>query len=314
MYSRIVVPLDGSTLALQALPYARVVAASTGATLTLLKALNSVPADLLGLAAGSNTADAVPSTPTPEQWEELRARLRADSERQLEAAARPAREQGINVEVVVKDGEPADIISEEADKDERTLIAMSTHGRSGVGRWLMGSVTDRVVRHGRHATLIVRGEEGDVTSSSPRLSRVLLPLDGSEVSDSAIPHGVAMAQALGCGVTVLRAVSLVPFGEAYADYLQGDMGGELAAEARAEAEAYVNRKVAEVGVDVETGVQGKIVEGNPSAAILDEVGESGEILVVMATHGRTGVGRWLMGSVTDRIIRHSSGPALVIRP
>ena len=314
MYSRIVAPLDGSTLALQALPYARLIAASTGATLVLVKALNTPPADLMSLAAEGSTADAVPSTPTPEHWAGLRERARADSARQLDDAAGPARRQGLNVETVLKEGDPVEAIAEEADKDEQTLIAMSTHGRSGVGRWLMGSVTDRVVREGKHATLIVRAQAGDVTSSSPRLSRVLLPVDGSPLSEAALPHAAAMAQALGCGVTAIRAVPIQTLGEAFADYVPTDQSAVFAAEVQAEAESYLARIVPEIGAAGVDSVDGKVVTSNPGNAILDEVGDSGERLVVMATHGRTGVGRWLMGSVTDRVIRHSPGPVLVIRP
>ena len=314
MYSRVVAPLDGSTLALQVLPYARLIAGSTGATLVLLNSVNSPPADLMGLAAGSYTDTNVASTPTPEQWGELRGRVRADTERHLEEAAGPAREQGLKVEIVLKEGEPAEMITEEADKDEQTLIAMSTHGRSGVGRWLMGSVTDRVVRHGRHATLVIRAQEGDVTSSSPKLRRVLLPVDGSSISDSAVPHGVEMAKAIGCGITVLRVVSPAAYGEAFADYVPTVQSDAFVASIQAEAQGYVDSKVAEVKEAGIADVDGKIVEGNPGSVIIDEVGEGGEQLVVMATHGRSGVGRWLMGSVTDRVIRHSSGPVLVIRP
>ncbi len=327
MYSRVVAPLDGSTLALQVLPYARLIAESTGATLVLLNSVNSFPADLIGLTAWSDTdtrvigapglperSSDVGSTPTPEQLAELRGRVRADSERQLDEAAGPARAQGLKVEIVLKEGDPAEMIAEEADKDEQTLIAMSTHGRSGVGRWLMGSVTDRVVRHGRHATLVIRAQEGDVTSSSPKLRRVLLPVDGSSISDSAVPHGVEMAKAIGCGITVLRVVSPMAYGEAFADYVPTVQSDAFVASIQAEAQGYVDSKVAEIQAAGIADVEGKIVEGNPGSVIIDEVGQGGEQLVVMATHGRSGVGRWLMGSVTDRVIRHSAGPVLVIRP
>ena len=143
---------------------------------------------------------------------------------------------------------------------------------------------------------------------------MLSPVDGSPLSEAALPHAAAAAQALGCGVTALRAVPVQTLGEAFADYAPTDQSTAFAAEAQAEAETYLARIVAEIGAAGVDSVDGKVAMSNPGAAILDEVGDSGERLVVMATHGRTGVGRWLMGSVTDRVIRHSPGPVLVIRP
>lgn len=314
MYSRILAPLDGSTIALQVLPYAQLIAESTGAPLALLTVVNSSPPDLMRAAGGSYTETSTETMPTPEQWAELRERLRADAQRHMEAAAEPARSAGAAVETVVKEGDPATAIAQEADKDAQTLIAMSTHGRSGVGRWLLGSVTDKVVRHGQHATLVVRAREGDVTSASPRLTRVVLAVDGSSISDTVVPHGVEMAKALGTGVTVLRAISPLAYGEAFADYAPTMQSDAFAAEIEADAQGYVERMAEEVRAAGVQDVDTKVVEGHPGSVILDEVGEGGERLVVMATHGRSGVGRWLLGSVTDRVIRHSAGPVLVIRP
>lgn len=313
MYTRVVAPQDGSILALQALPYARMIAASTGAALTLVRAVNTPPADIIRMTA-SSYGEPETSSATVDRWAEARARIADECRRQLEEAAGPARAQGLNVELVVREGAPADVVNEEADRDPGALIAMSTHGRSGVGRWLMGSVTDSVVRHGRHATLVVRPHEGDVTSASPRLRRVVLPVDGSAVSESALEHAAAMAQALGCGVTVLRAISPIEFAEGFADYVPAAQNAAFAAEVRAEAEAYLDAKAAALRDAGVADVNGKVAHGSPSAAILDEVGEGGERMVVMATHGRTGAARMLMGSVTDRVIRHSPGPVLVIRP
>ena len=254
--------------------------------------------------------DAGGELPSSEEWEDLLGRINTDAEAYLDEMAGLIRSDGVTVETAVKDGDPADCILEEADKDAGTLIAMTTHGRSGVGRWLLGSVTDKIVRGGRHPMLVTRAQEG----GAHPVNRVVLTLDGSELSEQAIPHAVEMAKALGVGVTVLRAVSLNPYGEALTEYASLHPSQDMAGEMESEAQDYIRAKTAELRASGLADVTGSIVTGYPATVILDEVGEAGDKLVTMATHGRAGVARLLLGSVTDRVVRHSAGPVFVVRP
>ncbi|MCY4507178.1 MAG: universal stress protein [Acidobacteria bacterium] len=312
MYSCVLVPLDGSALAAQVLPYAEMVAKSTGATVLLLRVMNPYPAELVreGIGVYRETDDRGGAVPSAADWEDVLGRINSDAQAYLDQLADTIRSDGVTVETAVKDGDPADCILEEADKDAGTLIAMTTHGRSGVGRWLLGSVTDKIVRGGRHPMLVTRAQEG----GAHPVNRVVLSLDGSELSEQAMPHAVEMAKALGVGVTVLRAVSLNPYGEAFTEYAPIHASQDVAGEMESEAQDYVAAKIAELQGSGLADVTGNIVTGYPATVILDEVGEAGDKLVTMATHGRAGVARLLLGSVTDRVVRHSAGPVFVVRP
>lgn len=312
MYSCVLVPLDGSALAAQVLPYAGLVAKSTGATVVLLRVVNPYPGELVreGISIYRENDEQGAAVPSAADWEDVLSRINSDAQAYLDEMAGTLRSDGVTVETVVKDGDPADCILEEADKDAGTLIAMSTHGRSGVGRWVLGSVTDKIVRGGRHPMLVTRAHEG----GAHPVNRVVLSLDGSELSEQAQPHAVEMAKALGVGVTVLRAVSLNPYGDAFTEYAPINTTRDLAGDLEADAQTYVAAKVEEIQSAGLSDVGGSVVTGYPASVILDEVGDAGEKLVTMATHGRAGMARLLLGSVTDRVVRHSAGPVFVVRP
>ena len=143
---------------------------------------------------------------------------------------------------------------------------------------------------------------------------MVLPLDGSELSEQAIPHAVSMAEALGVGITILRSISPSAYGFGYADYYAPQIYADVTADVDADVRSYLVRtaeRLRKLGVSyVDTHAAG----GYPSDAIVDEVGEDGSKLVVMSSHGRSGVGRWVLGSVADRVATHSAGPVLIAPP
>jgi nucleotide-binding universal stress UspA family protein len=202
---------------------------------------------------------------------------------------------------------------QEAEKDPGTRIAISTHGRSGIGRWMMGSVTDKVVRQAINPVLVVRARAGEVTSSAPQFKQVVLPLDGSERSGIAVTHAIEMAKALNVGVTLVRSISPMAYGDTFADYVPS-MYENLADEIKTDVQDFLAHQAQQLRAAGVANVAEKAVDGYAASAILDEVGEVGDSIVVMATHGRAGIGRWVLGSVSDRVIRHSTGPVLVVRP
>jgi nucleotide-binding universal stress UspA family protein len=165
----------------------------------LLQALTAYPSELLKRAShqyvGGGGSPSYP--PSIEMWTSIQDKMRDDVKASLEAAAVPLRANGFKVETTAAEDDAVGAIMAAADQDPDTLIAISTHGRSGVGRWLLGSVTDKVVRHATHPTLVVRSREGQVAPATPKLDRIILPLDGSEMSSTAIPYAVDLAKALG---------------------------------------------------------------------------------------------------------------------
>ena len=314
MYSRVLVPLDGSTTALQVLPYARMLAKATGAKIELLEALHDYPrefAERVSHEIGDSQPIAYP--PSMEVWSTLQDSVRKDATLRLAEAAAALRSDGLTVETNVVEIDPADAIVAEAEREPDTLIAISTHGRSGIGRWVLGSVTDKVIRHSTTATLVVRAREREVTSAAPTLTRVVLPLDGSEMGDVVIPHAVASARALGIGITLIRSISPLSYGDTFADYVPS-MYEDLATEIEEDVRDYLSQQAAKIREMGIADVSERAVDGYAASVILDEVGDDGDKLVVMATHGRSGIGRLVLGSVTDRVVRHSPGPVLVVRP
>ena len=312
MYKNVVVPLDGSTVALQVLPYAKAVAKSTGASITLVQALNEFPSYLfVNMGVGYGEGKQVP--PREEILESLQGAALNQAETHLRDAAKQLTDDGIKVATQVLTGDPADAIVGEAAKDSSNIIAISTHGRSGIGRWVLGSVTDKVIRQSTNPVLVVRAREGEFVSAAPKLRRVILPLDGSERSSVAMSHAVELAKALGTGVTLLRSISPMAYGDTFADYVP-TMYEDLAGEIEADVKEFLSNEAKQVRSAGITDVDEKAIDGYPATAIIDEVGDEGDSLVVMATHARSGIGRWVLGSVTDRVVRHSTGPVLVVHP
>ncbi len=314
MYENIIVPLDGSDASRQVLPYARSIAKTVGATLHLigvLEPLNRVD-NLSRMGSGAQNAPMSQSELVlSEDWRALVGGLRREARERLDAAAEETRSRGIETTVELLEGEAAEQIIAAGNRQGESLIAMSTHGRSGIGRWMLGSVTDKVVKHTATPVLIIRAQREE-PPDDVALSRVVLPLDGSELAERAIPHAVAFANAFGAGITILRSSSPTAYGFGYADYYAAQTYTDISSEVLSDVRDYVTSAVGRIqGMGV-ASVEERTPEGNPGAAIIDEVGDDRTKLVVMTTHGRTGVGRWVLGSVTDRVIQHSAGPVMVI--
>jgi nucleotide-binding universal stress UspA family protein len=176
----------------------------------------------------------------PTKLAEMTAAQRKAAETGLAKEAANLKDSGVKMGSIAAEGDPADAINTEAAKVAETLIVISTHGRSGVGRWVMGSVTDKKVREANHATLVIRSAEGDVASAAPRISRVVLAVDGSETGERAISHAIEMAKALGTGITVLRAIPPTAFGDTFAEYVPAAYD-DLYAEVEADAQQYASK-------------------------------------------------------------------------
>ncbi|PZC46868.1 MAG: Nucleotide-binding universal stress protein, UspA family [Chloroflexi bacterium] len=292
MFSRILVPLDGSELAEQVLPYVASLAKALQADVSLITAM-------------------IPVRPLPESFmEQASVNLHQLTTEYLAARADTLRERGLIVDWSVEDGYPSEVIATAALKQPNTLIAISTHGRSGLTRWTLGSVTDRVVHSTKAPLLIIRSRDEDQPAEAT-LTTVIVPLDGSGLGEQALAPAAALAKALGLNITLVRATPSaadyykfatypVPVSEDYSKEVDEDAGAYLAG---------VKETLQKEGsVSVETALE----HGSPAAVIVDLAKNTPDSLVVMTTHGRSGMGRWILGSVTDRVVRHSGDPVLVI--
>ena len=216
-----------------------------------------------------------------------------------------------SVDCSVEIGRPAEVIVDRAAAQAGTLIAMATHGRSGVKRWLLGSVADKVLHAAKNHLFFVRRDDKTKSTEAVPLKSVVVPLDGSGLAEMVIPHALELARKMDLEIVLLRVYALptpVYSAEDYAPDL-----GELWEQIRKEAQEYLEKKVSQLQKEGLRKVSAVLLEGYAADKIIDLARERPESLVAMCTHGRTGVGRWVLGSVTDRVVRHSDEPVLVIR-
>ncbi len=285
MYKKILVPLDGSAFSERALPLAETLAHALDARLILLRVVSG---------AASSGVD-----PT-------------EAQAYLTALETGVFRRGVACEIATPYGDAADGILMEAALQSADLIVMCTHGRSGLGRWIYGSVAEQVVNHSTTPVLLVRPTgEIPTLAAGPEPLAVLVPLDGSPFAEATLPHAEALARALDARLLLLRALE-PPVVTTYEFVVTSMVVGSLE-EQRQQAEAYLGRvagKLRDDGLTVQTMAR----EGWPADAIVREAVESGAQLIVMATHGRSGVERLLLGNVALEVVRRSLLPVLLVRP
>lgn len=293
MKQPILVALDGSALAEQALPFAEALAGATDSPLLLLCA--SYVARVPGLDIA-----------------EEQVKMVTDAELYLRRVAERMEERGIAVETCAPYGLARQVIVREAHARRAWLIAMATHGRGGLGRALHGSVADAVVRHAPVPVLLVRAwHAGESTVRLRSAGPIVVPLDGSVHAEGALPIAKALAAAL--QVKVILAQAIPPRDVALAPVeMIGSVPGEAGDDADCEALHYLEGRAAPLagsGIEVELAVR----TGDPADVISAIAGEHGAALTVIVTHGRSGLDRLLIGSVAERIVRHGATPVLLIR-
>lgn len=292
MSKRILVPLDGSRLAETALPSAETLARLTGGQLRLISVLEMPPIFAY-----------------PEFRSEDRERAEAYLARVSEQAA--GRVDGA-LDTVVREGHVAAEILAEVREWNADLIVMASHGRGGVSRLWLGSIADRCIRHaGRPVLLVPSHPEATGASAAPfAIRRIVVPLDGSRLAEGALEPAAELARASGSPLELLRIVSRAGIPELTTSALSTNVHRAIMSEVRASAEKYLDetaRTLGERGITVKP----RIVEGlRPSHAILDDAGED---LIVMTTHGLSGLQRALLGSVADQVAHGAKAPVMILR-
>ncbi len=311
MYSKVVVPLDGSDLSERSLPYARLVAGALSIPIDLVEAFDALPPaihDHLALVA------------TQRMLED--ARLRTND--YLSGVRARLREMGHYATATTLPGAPAQAVVDWVAGDPDALVVMSTHGRGGIARWALGSVADKVLHSVPNPMLLVRSG-GTTSPQEAQTQAILVPLDGSTFSELSLEHAATMATALNTRIVLLRVNADAAV---YRDYLQPARRG--AAEntdtdwapveeliqadvdaARDSLEGAAKRLADEFGFV--NDVVALPVESHNVADAIADTAESERAMVVMTTHGRSGLNRLVLGSVTDRVVRHSNVPVLVVR-
>ena len=289
MYDTILVPTDGSEHAIRAAEHARYLARAFDATVHVVSAAD------IQTAGGMFNAGGV-----DQQFIE-----RIEGQNEEAIATTEAAFEGDVIETTVLRGKPADAILEYADEHGVDLISMGTHGRTGVSRYVAGSVTERVVRQASCPVLTSKAiERSELTND---YGDVLIPTDGSDAASMAIDHGIDIAKKAGARVHAVNiidagAVTLTPGYSAPPEVTERfEAEGERATEE-------IATRAADIGLDVTTSVY----EGLPARDLLDYADEHKIDLIAMATTGRTGLNRYLLGSTAERVIRHAKMPVLAI--
>jgi nucleotide-binding universal stress UspA family protein len=297
MYTRLLIPLDGSDTAEAVLPYGR----------TLARSLE-IPAELLGVVDTSVLDNRV--FRGSEDSETIIAAIVRSSEEYLNRIAKTFHAD--NVSCTVETGKAEDVIIEKAGSDA-TLTAMATHGRSGINRLIMGSVAEKVLRSAINPLILIRASEEANNEGLAVLKSVIVPLDGSEMAETVLSPIVQLAHALKLEVTLLRAYQ-IPM-NTYAgmeDYYPIDYE-QISGALKDEAKIYLESKVGELKSNGIEKVSFAISEGSGAGEIVALGRRTPENLIAMCTHGRSGVKRWVLGSVTEKVVRLSEDPVLIIR-
>lgn len=277
----ILVPLDGSEVAESALLYVKP-----------LMPLGLFSVELL-------------HAEEPDRPESLHGRT-WDAAVYLEQVAEQFRaETGLVVECLTPKAVPYAAVLARAEDPRVSMIVMTTMGLSGPKRWRIGSVADKVIR-GAACPIFTIGPE---TRGAPlQFERVLVPLDGSELAEEALPYARTLAQKLDAGIQLVRAVT----NPAVPEELAGTFDAELVAGQQLISSKYLD----EVKLELETpqAVERVVQVGPAAEVVIAQAIDSENSLVVMSSHGRHGLVRFALGSVAQRVIEASPSPVLLVRP
>ena len=308
----ILVPLDGSVLAERSLPYARILALALGARVRLLRVIVDMPGnDMVAESIAAAYGIQEPLNVQNERRSHTQEILRQNAERYLESHAAPLRADGLDVAIDIRCGPAADVIIEAALDQHVKMIVMATHGYSGLKRWALGSVTDKVVHATSTPLFIVRSE---VPAHEPTLKRIMVPLDGSPLARQALPLAAELAKPARSELILLQAIAttLEPHPGFPSRGRPIPQLANLVESLREHAAGELSERANELR-DNDLSVSTYVVNGHAAEVLVDEARQHNVDLIVMATHGYSGIKRWALGSVADKVLHATRTPLLLVR-
>jgi nucleotide-binding universal stress UspA family protein len=269
---RVIVPLDGSKLAESAIPYAEEIGERTGSDIVLLSVLEF--------------AD-----------DKYRAYLQKKvnvTKSHVKQYSMENESKEVEVYTITREGYPAEVIVDFAGKWGNSMIVMATHGRSGIGRWALGSVADKVVRAAINSPImLVRGKKASPNVTKKRLEKALVPLDGSKPSQVIVPYITQMATKLDLELTLFHVLREDSYDQAYAG-------------------SYLQSQCAEIEQQCKSADY-LIKDGSPAEAIIDLADELAVDFIAMSTRGKNGFTPWTIGSVAQKVLLGGNTPLLLVR-
>ena len=296
MYEKILVPLDGSELAEVALPYAGELAGRLGSEVTLIHVCES----------------------TEEQYHNMHQiyiQKMAEATKQLtKKYIEKSDAASITVKSELLNGHPAEQILDFAEKERIDLIVIATQGRSGIQRWVLGSVADKVVNAAKQPVLLIRARGVHHHKvDKVKTSKILLTLDGSKESEAVIPYVQELATRLKAEVILLRVVPppspviTIPGETMQIPYTPAQV--ELW---KVEAAAYLE-KMADEFKSRHIKVSSEVRDGDSAQEIITLADEAKADLVAMSTHGRSGIRRWALGSTANKVLHEGNTSLFLVR-
>lgn len=293
MFQKILVPLDGSEIAEAILPFAQEIAARTGSEIVLATAVQQV-----------GVWDATLTLQVLEKEEEVAQQYLDETLAKLPGGKARAR---------VTRGDAAEAVLSLAEEEGAGLLAITTRGRSGIARWLFGSVASKILESSSAPVLVLHPKKNeDKGAPGPVVRKVLVPLDGSELSMQVLPGVEEFAKAMGASLVLFHAVAPIV---AYPGFEGAPSAtvGTVVEEMQEQARQVLERAAQEVR---SRGLEATMVVtlDTPVDGILRAAEDTNVDLIAIGTHGRGGLGRAVLGSVADGVVRRSADrPCLVLR-
>lgn len=274
MLDRILIPLDGSPTAEAILPQVRRLLLRAESEVLLLRAVEAPP----GMGADAPV---------------VLAELHDAASAYLQTTAARLLDQGIRVRPMVQVGYPAEVIVETASREQAGFVAMSTHGRSGIARWVFGSVTEKVLRSRLPVPLLlVRSFPSKGLEEELPVRKILVPIDGSKPSLAIVRPAAELAHPFDAKVLLLHVEEREPSLPLPTDSKLKEAVDAFAA--------------------LHVSAMGLVAGGDPASEILEACSVHRADLIAMSTHGRSGLSRWVLGSVTEKVLRTATVPMLVV--
>ncbi len=303
MKGPIIVPLDGSKLAEQAIPLALSIAQHIKTEVLLLQVI-SIPSFSIPI-----SPDRVITI------DEQVAISQGHTETYLGKIAQQLKKEGIPLlSYAIVLGRAGESIAQVADEREASYIVMSTHGRSGISRWILGSVATRVLHLTERPLLLMRPQQIHpfIPLELPEIKRIVVPLEGLPLAEQVLPHVKELAQAYSSvDIRLFYAIPSFPAGLAQLQALE--LKKRWLEISHQEAESYLGNLVSDLHA-YGNNVSFAIKIGPPAIKIIEYAAEIDADLIMMTTHARKKLSRFLLGSVTDKVVQTSQMPVLVIRP
>ena len=240
----------------------------------------------------------------------IRNRLREQATARATALRDDATDRGLEATAVTREGIPGTEIVDYAAEHATDAIAIGTSGRGGVTRAVVGSVADKVVRTASVPVVTINPEAASETTEALTIDSILFPTDGSDTAEAVIQRGFELAAQLGATVHLL---SVIDSDRTQLFSALADTDVDIAAELRERATDALDERAAEArarDVDAVTTIR----DGVPAEEIVDYADTEGIDLIVMGTAGRGGFERFIVGSVTDNVVRTATAPVMTMRP